>query len=50
MKKRRFEQDEVNEFFEESRNVGNSFLKDQLKKAKTEKERKRIKRLLKDFQ
>ena len=49
MKKRKLSQDKVNDFFEGSRKMGNSFLEEQLKKAKTEKERKRIKRLLKDF-
>jgi len=49
MKRARFEQEEVNDFFEESRQCGTSFLEEALKNAKTEKERKRIKRLLKDF-
>jgi len=49
MKKKKFEQEEVNKFFEKSRAAGNSFLEEQLKNAKTEKERKRIRRLLKDF-
>lgn len=49
MKKRKFEQKEVNEFFEKSRMAGNSFLEEQLKNAKTESEKKRIKKLLKDF-
>lgn len=49
MKKGKFSQPKVNEFFEKSRVAGNTFLEDALKNAKTEKERKRIKKLLKDF-
>lgn len=49
MGKKKFEQKEVNDFFKKSRAVGNSFLEEKLKNAKTEKERKRIRRLLKDF-
>jgi len=48
-KKEKFSQPEVNEFFEASRVAGNSFLEEQLKNAKTESEKKRIRRLLKDF-
>jgi len=42
-------EDRVNNFFERSRASGNSYLEEQLKNARTEKERKRIRRLLKDF-
>ena len=49
MKKGKFKQKEVNEFFEKSKSAGQYFLEEQLAVAKTEKERKRIKRLLKDF-
>jgi len=47
--RKRFSQEKVNTFFKRSRNMGTSFLEEQLANAKTEKERKRIKRLLKDF-
>lgn len=48
-KTKKFAQKKVNDFFDDCRNMGNSFLENALKNAKTEKERKRIKRLLKDF-
>lgn len=49
MKKKNFEQKGVNEFFEKSRTAGELFLLEQLRIATTEKEKKKIRRLLKDF-
>ena len=49
IKKNKFSQKKVNDFFEKSRKCGNSFLEDALKKAETKKEIKRIEKLLKDF-
>ena len=40
---------EVNNLFNESRASGYVFLKEHLKKAKTKKERNRIKKSLKDY-
>ena len=49
VKKGKFSQKKVNDFFEKSRVLGNSFLEEQLRNAKTEAEKKRIRKLLKDF-
>jgi len=47
--KREFGQDSVNRFFSKASNEMEYYLRNELSKAKTEAERKRIKALLKDF-
>lgn len=49
LKKRKFEQEGVDDFFKESANSAKAFLEDALKKAKTADEKKRIRKLLEDF-
>lgn len=49
MKKRKFEQQGVNDFFEESANSTKDYLLAKLKEAKTQDEKKRIRKLLEDF-
>jgi len=49
VRKKKFAQKAVNKFFDDCRENGNSFLQEQLKKAKTESEKKRIRKLLKNF-
>lgn len=49
VKKRRFEQEGVDDFFKESANMAEDYLRRKLKEAKTEDEKKRIKKFLEDF-
>jgi len=48
-KKREFSQGSVNEFFSKASNEMEYYLKNELSKAKTLADKKRIKALLKDF-